>query len=294
MRQFAKFTAAVSLIVSCAAVASCQGTETGSNEATAENAVAPPAENIAAAVPLPQPPMDRAALLAAVAEARSAAAAGVDDRQAQQQLDGKEFELRIRFGCGGQPKAAKPTPLGWSLDDSGVLRIHATPDISEKDPAIAAMGLQDVEAVEGFWLERPWLLQATCPAVPSPPASDQPQSAAASAANGSKPPIASSPGAAAPRVGIAQFFTATDPRTVRRDDRPYQAVKKLDGSAEVGQEGFDLVLSGRLRALAAGRAIRCVASSTEAAPVCVIAASFDHVWIEDAASKDRIADWSSS
>jgi hypothetical protein len=54
------------------------------------------------------------------------------------------------------------------------------------------------------------------------------------------------------------------------------------------------VLSGRLRALDGGRVIRCVATAADAPPSCLISASFDHVWIEDAASKERIADWSSS
>ena len=75
---------------------------------------------------------------------------------------------------------------------------------------------------------------------------------------------------------------------------PYEAVKKLDDGAVVGNKGFDLVLSGRLRALAGGRVIRCVVEGPDAPPACIVSASFDHVWIEDAASKDRIADWSSS
>ncbi len=273
----------------------CKASEQANNEAAPQNAAAS-AENIAASVPLPQPPMDRAALLEAVANARSAAAAGADDRQAQQQLDGKEFELRIRFGCGGPASGStKALPLGWSLDQKGsVLRVHATPNLSKDDPAIGAMGLQDIEAVEGFWLERPWMFQATCPAKPAALAVGQAQGNSAAAAAAPKEPADQQPIPTAPKVGIAQFFTASDPRTARRDDRPYEAVKKLDSGAVIGQQGFDLVLSGRLRMLAGGRVIRCVSSSPDTAPACVVAATFDHVWIEDAASKERIADWSSS
>jgi hypothetical protein len=243
---------------------------------------------MATAIPLPKPPMDRAALLAAVAEARSAAAAGLDDRQAQEPLDGKEFELRIRFGCGG-PTDAKTRPLGWSVDEKGgVLRIHATPDVTKNDPAVAQMAVGDVESVEGFWLPRPWLLQASCPVNgPAAPAEKPP----------GKPNMATAapqPAAPALKVGIAQFFTANDPRTARRDERPYEVVEKLDPSTRVGEQGFELVLSGRLRALDGGRVIRCVATAADAPPSCLISASFDHVWIEDAASKERIADWSSS
>jgi hypothetical protein len=288
-----KFAAAPFLIFSCAALAGCYASEQTNNEATTQN-VAAPAENIAAAVPLPQPPMDRAALLEAVASARSATAAGVDDRQVQQPLDGKEFELRIRFGCGGPAPTANALPLGWSLDQKGgVLRVHATPNLSKDDPAVAAMALQDIEAVEGFWLERPWLLHAGCPAAPATQPAGVQTSGPPTVEKPKVPPV---PQAlpAVPKVGIAQFFTATDPRTGRRDHRPYEAVKKLDQpSAAIGQQGFDLVLSGRLRA-SDGRVIRCVARNPNAPPACVIAATFDHVWIEDAASKERIADWGSS
>lgn len=280
------------LVICCAFVGGCHQSRQSDRNASAQDVAAPTA-NIAAAVPLPEPPMDRAALLGAVAEARSAAAAGVDDRQAQQQLDGKEFELRIRFGCDGPAADAKAVALGWSLDRKDeVLRVHATPNLSKDDPSIAAMPLQDIEAVEGFWLQRPWLLNATCPAKPAPSA-DQAQTGGPPAAL-TKPPAVPPPVAAAPKVGIAQFFTTTDPRTARRDDRPYQAVKKLAGATAVGQQGFDLVLSGRLRALDGGRVIRCAATGPEAPPACVVSATFDHVWIEDAATEERIADWSSS
>lgn len=251
----------------------------------------PPAENVVSAVPLPQPPMDRAALLEAVAQARSAAAAGVDDRQAQQPLDGKEFEIRIRFGCAGAVKEAKTgASLSWSFDSkSGVLRVRAAPDLSED--AGVAKGVQGVEAVEGFWLSRPWLLNAACPAQPAPPIVNDSAEA--------KPPRAAEPPPSAPaaiplKVGIAQFFTATDPRTARRDHRPYETVDKRDPGSTIGTQGFDLVLSGRLRVLPEGRVIRCVSSGPEAPPACVVSAQFDHVWIDDAATKERIADWSSS
>lgn len=266
----------------------CQQAGDANREAQA-NAVQP-VENAAPAVPLPRPPMDRAALLQAVAQARSAAAAGVDDRQAQQALDGKAFELRIRFGCAGAAltNAEKPS-LSWSFDSkSGVLRVRAAPDLSEDAPV--TKGLQGVEAVEGFWLMRPWLLSATCPVKAPTHGSDVTEGKPTTAAE----PAPSAPASGAPKVGIAQFFTATDPRTTRRDHRPYQTVKKREPGASVGTQGFDLVLSGRLRMLPQGRVIRCVGSGPDAPPACVVSAQFDHVWIDDAATKERIADWSSS
>jgi len=301
MPPFTKWPAVAWLVLTFAALGGCQAKEPRDNQPSAQNAAAPSVENVAAKVLLPQPAMDRAGLLQAVASARSAAAAGVDDGEAQQQLDGKEFELRIRFGCDGPADSAKALPLAWSLDKSGnVLRVHAASSLSKDSPIIAAMSLQDVEGVEGFWIERPWLLKAICPVRPATPPTAPPADPSSKAV---KPPTPAAqpqpksepqPSATAPKVAIAQFFSASDARTGRRDGRPYEAVKKLEDATPIGQQGFDLVLSGRLRALGGGRVIRCVASDPDAPPACVVSASFDHVWIEDAASKERIADWSSS
>jgi hypothetical protein len=275
------------LIPALVGLSSCKQGEAGNRQVEVNTQ---PAANVAQAVPLPQPPMDRAALLQAVAQARSAAAAGADDGDAQKALDAKEFELRIRFGCAGaSPTGDEKPPLSWTFDSkSGVLRVRAAPDLSED--ADVAKGLEGVEAVEGFWLSRPWLLSAACPAKPVPPISESADGDAAPAGDA----LAATAVAAGPEVGVAQFFTATDPRTSRRDHRPYQAVEKLEPGASVGTQGFDLVLAGRLRPLPGGRVIRCVASSPDSPPACVISAQFDHVWIDDAATGRRIADWSSS
>lgn len=287
----------IALLSAFLAVTGCGGGGDAANEVNSQNVAVQPPKNAARAVPLPQPPMDRAALLELVAKARSAAAAGVDDHEAQQPLDGKEFEFRIRFGCAGpSTKAKDKAPFGWSFDPkSAVLRVHAAPTLSSDDPAVAALGIEEVENVEGFWLPRPWLLQATCPAAAPPPAPVDEQSNTKaiperSAGHSASQPL---PGPVL-KVGIGQFFTASDPRTTRRDERPYQAVKKLDPGASVGTQGFDLVLSGRLRALPDGRVIHCNTNGPDVPPDCVAAALFDHVWIEDAATKLRIADWGSS
>jgi len=287
--RFAMKAPCLLLLPALAVLSACKPTSE-TNQQAEVNAVQP-VENVAPAVPLPQPPMDRAALLQAVALARSAAAAGADDRQAQQALDGKEFELRIRFGCAGATEAGKTRPsLSWSFDSkSGVLRLRAAPDLSEDAPV--AKGLQDIEAVEGFWLSRPWLLPAACPA--KPPMPPVQSTGDKSEAEGDAAP-AEGPAAVAPKVGIAQFFTANDPRTTRRDHRPYETVDKRDPGTSIGTQGFDLVLSGRLRLLPEGRVVRCVPSGVNSPPDCVVSAQFDHVWIDDAATKERIADWSSS
>lgn len=284
----ARQSACLLLFLALVAIPACKRVDEPT-ERQADVNIGQPAANVAAVVPLPKPPMDRAALLEAVAQARSAAAVGADDRQAQKALDSKAFEIRIRFGCAGAaPGGEKRSPLSWSFESkSGVLRVRAAPDLSED--AAVAKGLDGVEAIEGFWLPRPWLLAAACPVAAPPmkgPTEDMPASTSAT--------LPSKPAASAPKVGIAQFFTATDSRTTRRDHRPYETVEKLEPGASIGTQGFDLVLSGRLRLLTEGRVIRCVASSLDSAPDCVVSAQFDHVWIDDAATKERIADWSSS
>lgn len=237
--------------------------------------VANSAQNVAAPLPLPVPPMDRAALLLAVAKARSAAAAGTNDREAQAELDGKEFEVRIRFGCEGPAAKLGDSELGWTFDaEKRVLRIRAAPTVGLKDSVVAAMKPEDVEAVEGFWFPRPWLLQSTCPAKLG--ASNDDAAKAQSQFS-------------TPQVGIARFFTATDTRTGRRDGRPYEATKTLE--SVTGVQGFDLVLSGRLQPLAGGRVIGCLPAGSERAPDCLIAARVDSVRFEQPGSHETIAEW---
>jgi hypothetical protein len=227
--------------------------------------------------------MDRAELLQAIAWAASAAASGANDMEAQRELDGKKFEVRVRFGCGGPGAALDQSSTGWVFDEkTRVLRVRATPTIAADDPLVAELGMDEVEAVEGFWFRRPWLLDAACPtgeaAVPAAKTSVVPQ--------GPPPPSA--------RVGIAQFFTSSDPRTARRDHRPYQAVKTLDEGKIAGAHGFDLVLSGRLRALPDKRVIHCSLRGADNPPDCLASADFDRVWIEDPDTSEIVAQWTTS
>ena len=138
------------------------------------------------ASPVVQPPIDRTRLLTLVAQAASASAAGADNSKADRALDGKRFEVRMRFGCG--ESAAADRASGWTLDrDKKTLRIKAVPDLSKDDPVVRRLaglegaggaeggeGAEAVEAVEGFWIKRPWLLTAACPAPLAPVAEAKP------------------------------------------------------------------------------------------------------------------------
>jgi hypothetical protein len=254
------------------------------------------------AVPRPQPPLDRAAILAAVARAASAEAAGADHSERQRALDGKQFEIRIRFGCRGPSTELREQWLGWSFDrEEGTLRVRAMPTLSADEDLVKTLGGEQFEAVEGFWMPRPWLLEAACPATaglsaaPAEPASDvesspatRPAAAPADAAEDSQ---ITEPLPKWPRIGVAQFFTETDPRTGRRSMRPYEAVKTLDPKKPIGSQGFNLVLSGRLKALPDKRVIACVAKGPDSPPECIVSVDFDRVWIERPGDRELIAEW---
>ena len=225
-----------------------------------------------------------------------AKAAGANDSEAQRQLDGRPFEIRIRFGCRGPVDPLDSSWLGWSHDaEKGTLRLRAMPTINAEDEVVTAIGGEGFEAVEGFWIPRPWLLDSVCPAAPTPapepaaPVEDAPPADRSPAAAPPEPV----PSLVRPRVGIAQFFTESDPRTGRRSARPYSAVKNLKEGEQVGGEGFNLVLSGRLQALPGRRIIECSARGPDQPPDCIVSADFDRVWIETPASREVLAEWTS-
>jgi hypothetical protein len=275
------------------ATASCQPAARDDTPANAtENAVEAPR------LPVSDPALDRAAILLAVAHASSSAALGADDLEQQRLLDGKLFELRIRFGCPAGGDGSGGRRFSVSLDEAQrTLRIAAVPDLTLEDPRVASLAGETVEAVEGFWLRRPWLLSAQCPVAAqappqfeSPPPTEAKRGSKAPDADDKAPPV--SPPPAAQSVGIAQFFTTTDARIGRRDTRPYETTKVLAEGEQPSGEGYNLVLAGRLRAMPGGRVISCRVTSGDAPPDCVVSAVFDRVRIERPDTKATLAEWS--
>jgi hypothetical protein len=243
-----------------------------------------------------QPPLDRAGLFAAVARAASAEASGADDGSAQRMLDGRQFELRLRFGCGGPSAQLRDDWLGWSFDsERRTLRVRAKPTLGADDALVKALGGDEFEAVEGFWIPRPWLLQPACPVAaavrPARAQSGGEGEPATSNDTAGTTKIASDPLPTSPRIGVAQFFTATDPRTGRREMRAYEAVKMLDPGQPASSQGFNLVLTGRLRSLPGKGVIVCAGQGSDSPPDCIVSAVFDRVWIEEPANRDVIAEW---
>jgi len=265
------------LLASVLVLASCERTEREPSQTPVSSA------SPDLTLPVAEPPLDREALLMAVAYASSDFAAGNDDTERQRQLDGRPFEVRLRFGCPGDQAGARQ----WSFDQQErVLRIRVEPQISGSTPLLATLGLDEFEAAEGFWVNRPWLLQPGCPA-PRPaagPKADAPASVANTAGEQER-------SAALPMIGIAQFYTDEDSRTLRRETKAYEATIKLSGGEAPSSRGYDLVLSGRLTGLAGGRVISCIGGE-DVSPSCMISARIDHVSLNEP-DGGILAQWSS-
>lgn len=276
----------MTVVAGAALLVSCQPAR---DDSAGENAAANTSESAAPVLPVAEPPLGREDLLLAVTRAASASALGMDDRDVQNELDGDRFELRLRFGCpgiAGQPNVGDAFNVRFD-SDKRTLRLSASPNVAADHPLVVAAAGQDVEAVEGFWVGRPWLLAPGCPAVGQSPAPIEPDE--------SRPAAVIAPPASAPvpRVALAQFFTEADARTQRRKSRAYEATKTLAADEEPSSRGYNLVLSGRLKRLADGRIIACVVESADAPPACIVSAQFGRVWIERPDRRGIVAEWGS-
>ncbi|MEO7570478.1 MAG: hypothetical protein ABIT16_12480 [Croceibacterium sp.] len=242
-------------------------------------------------LPVVDLPLTREGLLLAVGRAASDFALGVDDGDRQRELAGRRFEVALRFGCPGNDSEARD----WTFNESTrVLRVKIRPDLTTGNPLVSGPAFAQFEAAEGFLLRRPWLFGAACPQVQAQVAPTVSDAASASpipvpAANPSPAPKLVAP---APVIGLAHFFTAEDSRTLRRENRAYEATVKLAEGEQPSAQGYNLVLSGRLAALPDGRVIACKVESADAAPACVASAAFDHVSLQRP-DGTVVADWTS-
>lgn len=253
-------------------------------EATTAAVSAPPAP----VLPVVDPPFNREALLFAVMRAASDSALGGSDPESQRKLDGRRFELRMRFGCPGAAEGDRSR--SWAFDDRRrKLTVRVEPEITGDSPQVRDLSATGYEAVEGFWIRRPWMLRADCPApAPSEPVlQDQlaGETQQASAEASARVPIA--------HIGIAQFFTSAEPRTHRRDARAYSATKILTEGGSPNPNGYDLLITGRLRRLANGSVITCANRDPATPPDCVVSAQFESVAIKHPVSGETIAEWTS-
>jgi len=214
----------------------------------------------------PRRVLDRTDILALATVSADAAAAGRAPPPGVLAAQGRRFELRLPFGCGGPASAGSDAPMRWRYDATeGVLRVHVAPVIWTTDDWWAAQAASDVETIEGFWIPRPWTSSEACP--PSIV-----QAAAAATVE-----------VAARTLAIAQFFTADAARQGRRDGQPFETSRKIEPDVFDASQGFRLRLTGRIGGITSGGPALCrQPEGADRRPVCVIAVSIEEVAIENA------------
>lgn len=245
--------------------------------------VAPPPEPSGPVEPQPEPPvrpttLDRRELLSAVSQAASDYAAGATPT-ATDPLVGRQFDIRLAFGCEG---AETPPADGagdglarWSWGpERETIRLSLTPGDWTRSALIAGASQDQWEAVEGFWIARPWMNAEGCPSIRADPL-----------ASG---PVTPSPQA----VGLAAVFETGGSRLGRRNGRAYTHAIRQAGDAPLValDAGYRVRLEGRIAAFPGGRAIRCRAANPNQRPVCVAAAQLDRVAFETPTG-ETLSEW---
>ena len=224
----------------------------------------------------PPPTLGRADLLAAAATAASGYAAGTAPEGADP-LAGRSFAIRTPFGCAASTGDAKPGLAGAALRAKDkTVELSLTPaDWAASPLAAAAVEAKVWDAVEGYWIDRPWLQTEACPHGTAP-AKDAPDSTPSPQT-----------------VGLAAVFEPEGSRFGRRNGRAYSFTAR--GERETPPvppaNGYRLVLEGRFAAFPDGRAIRCRADSADQRPVCIAAVQLDRVAFEDADTGAQISEW---
>jgi hypothetical protein len=214
-------------------------------------------------------------IIAAGDAAGRAYAAGAPPPTENAALIDRRFEVRIPFGCEGPTPEGVSDPLRWTQDaKQGTFKLSARPETWTDAPfAAGATATPEIEAVEGFWIPRPWLASELCPA-----ASTQSSDLAA------LPP---------PRqtLGLAQFFRSGESRLPQRRGRPYEVVKRVGSESVEGAKSFRLLLRGRVVALPDGQPVRCHSEDSDYRPICLISVEYDYVAFENPAAGEILAEW---
>lgn len=234
-------------------------------------------------VPAPSPPpaapapaLTRNDFLDAAARAASDYAAGQSSPEAGA-LAGQRFSIRIPFGCAG-PSVDGNADAGighWTWGpERKTIELTMAPADWKNSAMIAQAGAGATwEAIEGFWVARPWISSEHCPTVKGDPLQTE---------------VAASP----QTLGIAAVFEAGGSRIGRREGRAYQFTVRSKDNAPIAapERGYRLLLEGRMERFPEGRALECRAAGTDVRPVCVAAARLDRVAFETV-DGDVLAEW---
>ncbi|MEN5175464.1 hypothetical protein [Brevundimonas diminuta] len=273
-----------------------------------------PPEPAAPANPAPPPTvvldstLNRAALLAALTEAGTALA---DGQTRDAALTGRTVSVRLPFGCSGETNVAGEASglPRLARNEDGSLTLTVTPEdlsASALVPATREGAVDKWEAVEGFWIARPWSSLDVCPtsaAQPAPapdPAPSPAQTADKTPAEGKALEARTVETVASPPVvqpersaGLAAVFETGGSRLGRRQGQAYvHVIRGEKGVAPTpAPGGYALRLEGRLTAFADGKAVHCVQKDAESRPVCVAALRLDRLAFEDGATGALLSEW---
>lgn len=254
-------------------LAACEREAPANNQSSVNeaNASHPPAP---VEIPQPEPALGRSQLLDAAHRAASAYAARRPAPSELATFAGREFTLVIPFGCPGAEAGERQAGMSWGYDAQAErLRLRAEPTINLESAPVAEVG-GDYEAVEGFWIPRAWTDSEDCPRF------------AAGREDQTQP--------TRPAVGVAQFFSAADSRTRRREGRAYEAIERIEAARLPNGQGFRLVISGRVAAVASDRTIACHSPRPDIRPSCVIAVEIDRVAFLNPKTGATLASWEPS
>lgn len=219
--------------------------------------------------------LGRADLIAAFARASDAVAAGQPLADANRQLVGRMFSVKLPFGCGGEANNERSEWAAWTFDrNRQTLKLIASPERwADADWVKTISGGMPHEAVEGFWIDRPWTSSDACP--------DGNTAAYADLAGSDERQT----------FGIAQFFAPDSPRTFQRGGRPYSHTIRVDDATEMEGRSYHLAVSGRVAAFPDGQPIHCVADFPDRRPVCLMAVELARVSFEDPRDGSVLVEW---
>lgn len=236
-----------------------------------------------------QPVVDRAELLRALDAAASAFAAGQPDNGAA--LTGRRYSVRQAFGCAGPSPNGAPRPVGlasWAWGPRNqTIELALQPADWTGD--LGAGDGDAPEAIEGFWLARPWMRTDGCPAAAVDLPALSPEASVPTKAGTTRAPPAPPP--QRQTAGLASVFAQGGSRVGRRDGRAFaHTIRGEDGPPAAPVGGYRLVIEGRFTALPGGQTVRCRAGGQDERPVCIAASTIDRVVFETADGQ-QLSEW---
>ena len=203
-----------------------------------------PSEPAAPEAPAPAPPtvvldstLNRAALLAALTEARTATA---DGRPRDAALSGRTVSVRLPFGCegAGSTEQAQPGLPTLARGDDGSLMLRVLPEDLAASGLVITAGADDAatsspwEAVEGFWIARPWSGLDACrtdePALMAVQTAEETETKGRSEVGDVLSTAAPAPSETERTSGLAAVFETGGSRLGRRQGQAYVHVIRGD------------------------------------------------------------------